>query len=271
MTGQDLGVALITGAASGMGQATARLMAEQGWSLLLCDRAPDRLSEVADHLRAWADPEVVPGDIAGQGFPDQLACALDGRPVAALVHCAGLSSSMAGPEQILDVNLAATMRLVEIVRPRICDGAAAVLFASTAAHLLGSVLDEAIASVVAPGQVGSLIEYAPSAEAAYSISKRGVQLLVRREASAFGARGARIVSLSPGIIDTPMARAEMQQHPMMKEMIASSPIARAAHPDEVARVAMFLCSRAASFITGTDILVDGGSVAATLAGASANP
>ena len=265
------GVAVVTGAASGMGEAAARLMAEAGWPLLLCDVNGERLAAAAAPLRAGAQIDTLAGDLAAPGFAGELISALQGRPVGALVHCAGLSSSMAGPERIMEVNLAATIRLVEAVRPRMAEGGAAVLFASIAGHLLGAVLDEQISKVVTADDVATLAPYAPNASAAYSISKRAVQLLARREAWAFGQGGARIVSLSPGVIDTPMARAEMEEHPMMKQMIEGSPLGRAARPEEVATVAVFLCSRSASFVTGCDITVDGGSVGRTLSAAQAAP
>jgi NAD(P)-dependent dehydrogenase (short-subunit alcohol dehydrogenase family) len=68
----------------------------------------------------------------------------------------------------------------------------------------------------------------------------------------------RINSISPGLIDTPMSRAEMVQQPMMETMLKNSPLPRLALPQEVGKVAAFLCGPDASFITGTDILVDGG-------------
>jgi len=102
---------------------------------------------------------------------------------------------------------------------------------------------------------------------AYTVSKRGVKLLVERESPSFGARGARIASISPGIIDTPMGRQEMEKQPIMKVLVDKSPLAREARPEEVAAVAVFLCTPTASFITGTDILVDGGSIA-TMVGAA---
>lgn len=254
-------IAIITGAASGMGEATARIMRQGGWRLLLCDKAGSRLSEVRNGLDVGAP--IVAGDIATAEFVEDLVVALNGAHVGALIHCAGLSSTMGDPERIMQVNLAATMRLLDVVRPRMAPNSAAVLFASTAGHLLGDVLDEAIMKALAESDLASLLAYASDSSAAYSISKRAIQLLVRREAPLFGKQGARIVSLSPGIVATPMARAEMQRHPIMARLIAESPAGRAAHPDEIAGVAAFLCSSAASFITGTDILVDGGSLAAS--------
>jgi NAD(P)-dependent dehydrogenase (short-subunit alcohol dehydrogenase family) len=257
------GVAIVTGAASGMGAAAARLMSEAGWPLLLCDLQAESLDKAAERLRARGEVETLAGDMTDPGYPDRLIGALNGRPVGGLIHCAGLSPTMAEPARILEVNLAATMRLLSAVRPRMAEGCAAVLFASSAGYMLGDALDEPISKVTTPEAVASLAAYAPESGAAYSISKRGVHLLVRREAPAFGARGARIVSVSPGIIDTPMGRREMQLQPVMKKLVEGSALRRPARPEEVAAVAVFLCSTAASFVTGVDILVDGGSVFVT--------
>ena len=135
------GLAIVTGAASGMGEASARLMAEAGWPLLLCDVNAERLGNSAKAL-GKGDAEVLAGDISAPGFGDALVAALKGRKVGALVHAAGLSPTMASAERILDVNLAGTMRLTETVLPHMSEGACAVLFASSAAHQMGDKMDE---------------------------------------------------------------------------------------------------------------------------------
>lgn len=259
------GVAVVTGAAGGMGSAAARQLADAGWrDLLLCDVDPGRLDAVAGPLReGGAQVATLAGDIADAAFPAKLLDALAGRPIAAVIHTAGISPNMGSAERILAVNLDATVRLVEAVRPRMAQGSAAVLFASNSAYFpMPPEAAAAFTQPLPPEGTAALAHLAPSPELAYPLSKLGVRALVKREAKSFGERGARLVSMSPGAIDTPMTRGELPNSEVARRMVETSASGRMGRADELAAVAVFLCSPAASFVTAVDWLVDGGHTAA---------
>ena len=102
------------------------------------------------------------------------------------------------------------------------------------------------------------VECRPIGSIAYALAKRGVIRAVGRAAVRWGPLGGRVCSVSPGLIDTPMGRAELEQQPIMREMFDRTPLGRLGEPAEVAAVAAHLVSDAASFVSGIDVLVDGG-------------
>jgi NAD(P)-dependent dehydrogenase (short-subunit alcohol dehydrogenase family) len=101
---------------------------------------------------------------------------------------------------------------------------------------------------------------------AYTWAKRGVQRLVRREAAAFGRLGARICSVTPGIIDTPMGRQEADTHEVMALLVKAAALGREGRPEEVAAGVAFLLSDEARYVTGVDLTIDGGVIAAVRSG-----
>ena len=255
---KDRAVTLVTGATGGMGSAIARSFAAGGHPLILSDLRPAPLDAMATELGA----ATVAGDITD---PDHLAAligALGPRKLGVVAHAAGISPSMADGARIFDVNFTATRRLVETLRPHMAEGGVIILIASSSAHLIARPLfDRAVRKFLQRGRSRIVSMLLRSPQTAYPISKRAVQLYVQAMASKLGAAGVRIVSLSPGIIDTEMGRLENEARPQMGKMVALTPLQRAGKAEEIASVVAFLASPAASFISGTDILVDGGCVA----------
>ena len=256
-------IAIVTGAAGGMGAPSAKRLAGAGHALLLVDLHADRLEAEAGALRAQgATVETMAGDIADPAFPAALIAALAGREISALVHTAGLSPTMADGARIMEVNYFATERLTDAVAPHMAAGACAVLISSCSAYMVRSAeVDGAIAQLV-EGDASVAQHFQGSPQQAYPFTKRAVIALVANRAAVFGARGARIASIAPGLIDTGMGRAEFQASPQTKVMLERTPLGRLGIGDEIASAAAFLCSKDASFISGCDIKVDGGVLAA---------
>ncbi|NVB41414.1 SDR family oxidoreductase [Pseudenhygromyxa sp. WMMC2535] len=263
------GVAIVTGAAGGMGGAIARTFAREGRPLVLTDLHAAPLEAVAEALRAAQpalDVRIVAGDIAAPDHTDAILQALADRPIAALAHAAGIATTMGTGPRIFAVNFGATQRLVAATLPRMCSGAAAVLISSMSAQLVARPALDRLTRALMRDSDSMLARVAlRSPRMAYPLSKRAVQLYAAEMAPAFGQRRARVVSLSPGIIDTNMGRREAEGSPEMSKLLAATPAGRMGSVDEIASVVAFLVSPAASYITGTDLLVDGGTIAGVAA------
>lgn len=255
------GVAIVTGAAGGMGSHCARLLGEAGWSeMILCDLDEARMASVAEGLRAQGvSVDLLGGQITDPAFPGQLLDTLGAREIGAVIHTAGVSPHMTTSERILQINLDATQALVDAIRPRMASGGAAVLYASMASYFsAGAEADAAFEAPLPAGGSAELMHFVANEGMAYTLSKRGVRAIAKREAKGFGERGARIVSLSPGLIDTSMNAGEANDH--TAAMLNGAALPRLGRPAELAAASVFLTSPQAGFITGCDLRVDGGAL-----------
>jgi len=185
-------------------------------------------------------------------------------PVSGLIHAAGVSPSMATAEVILKVDLYGTAVLLETFGDVIAKGGSGVVIASQSGHRLGALTaedDAALATLPAEDLLAlPLLQGVTDTLHAYQLSKRANVLRVKGEAPRWGKRGARINAISPGIVITPLARHELTgpRADYYNRMIQGSPVGRAGTPDEVGAVGAMLMGPDGAFITGSDVLMDGG-------------
>lgn len=258
-----------------MGRACARLLGAT-CDLVLSDVAAKALSAFAAELEGEGFTVIGShaGDLADDTVLAAICADLRGDGPITVVHTAGLSPALADWQAIMTVNLIATEKLLAEVEPLLTPGSVAVLIASTAGHSMPSIpdLDKLLDAPLAPAfleSVGAMVEaMAPMAGPAgaggisYAMSKRGVLRQAERKAASWGKRGARIVSVSPGLILTSMGRKELAETHGAAQMNDAAPAGRSGTAMEIALAVQFLASDNAAFITGCDLRVDGGSVGA---------
>lgn len=190
--------------------------------------------------------------------------------ITGVIHAAGVSPSQASPATILKVDLFGTALVLEEFGNVIACGGAGVVIASQSGHRLPALTpeqDKALATTPADDLLALPMlqpDRVTDSLHAYQISKRGNSLRVMAEAVKWGKRGARINTISPGIIITPLAKDELTgpRGAGYKRMIELSAVGRAGTPDEVGNVGALLMGPDGAFITGSDFLMDGGVTAA---------
>lgn len=186
--------------------------------------------------------------------------------VTGVIHAAGVSPSQATPKAILAVDMYGTALVLAEFGNVIARGGSGVVIASQSGHRLGALTDEQnkLLATTPADQLLSLpmlqLDQVKDSLHAYQLSKRGNALRVMAEAVRWGKRGARINTISPGIIITPLAKDELAgpRGEGYRRMIELCPVGRAGTPDEVAGVAALLMGPEGAFITGSDFLMDGG-------------
>ncbi len=254
-----------------IGQAIARRVGV-GKKILLADQRPENAQAAADVMsNAGYDVATATVDVASREAVHALVAQATGLgDITGLVHAAGVSPSQAAPATILRVDLYGTALVLEAFGAVIARGGAGVVIASQSGHRLPPLsIDQNAALATTPVEALLALPFLAADRVtdslnAYQLAKRGNTLRVMAEAVRWGERGARLNAISPGIIITPLAKDELAgpRGDGYRRMIALSPAQRAGTPDEVGNVAALLMGPDGGFITGSDVLMDGGVTAA---------
>ncbi|HME47597.1 SDR family oxidoreductase [Mycobacterium sp.] len=272
MAASDVVVVIGSG---GMGRAIARRVGG-GRTVVLADVDQDLLDATADELVRDGHRVVRSTvDVSSHGAVAELArlAAASGR-VSNVVHTAGLSPEQASAEKILAVDLAGVAITLEEFGRVIEPGGSGVVIASMAAHMYPP-FEPDVERQLATAPADELLrleacspERITSSQLAYPFAKRANLIRVAAAATSWGQRGARINSISPGVISTAMGRGELAggSGQFMLQMVEASGTGRIGTPDDIAAAAEFLLGPSASFVTGIDLLVDGGVIAAMRTG-----
>jgi len=262
---------VITGGAGGMGLATAKLLGREN-HVVICDVNQQRLETATEELKKLGvrcDSMVC--DVTDKVSVGALVSSVvNVGLVGSVIHTAGISPHMANAETIMKVNALGTINITEAFYEVATQDFVQVNVASMAAHMFPGWLiprsaytsafsnrDVFLRKAMFPCRLMPNGRYRTGM--AYAISKNFVVWYSKKNAARFGQKGARILSVSPGMFDTEMGRLEEKSG--SAEMLKDSALKRVGRPEEIAELLAFCVSNKASYITGTDILCDGGVVA----------
>ncbi len=262
-------VMILTGAGQ-IGMAIARRMG-YGMKIVIGDKKPENAQAIAKIMNdAGFDVEAMEMDLSSrESIKNLIAKAQEYGDISMLVNAAGVSPSQAPIEAILKVDLYGTAVLLEEVGKVIKEGGVGVTISSQSGHRMPALTpkeDEQLActpteellklDILQPENIKDTLH-------AYQMAKRCNEKRVMAESVKWGEKGARVNSISPGIVVTPLAIDEFNgpRGDFYKNMFAKCPAGRPGTADEIANVAELLMSDKGAFITGSDFLIDGGATA----------
>jgi NAD(P)-dependent dehydrogenase (short-subunit alcohol dehydrogenase family) len=263
-------VTVITGGAGGMGVETAKIIGRDH-PVVLCDVRQEYLDAAAATLSDLGiAATTVNCDVTDRSAVDGLFdTAADLGTIAAVVHTAGVSPAMGDAEYVMRTNAIGTLNVNEAFYAKVGSGGAIVNVASMAAHILPEELIPVAAFPLASSDEAAFMTATLAAcdiagekqrsGIAYAISKNFVKWYSSAQGERFNGHGLRIVSVSPGSVDTAMGRLEEQGG--AGALVADAAVPRWGRPEEMAELFAFCVSDKAGYLTGTDILNDGGVVA----------
>lgn len=263
-------ICVVTGGGSGMGLATAKIMGKSHY-IILVGRTPQKLEGALGELKALGiKGEIMPGDVGSRDSVRKLAerAAALGN-VKAVIHAAGMSPHMAGGEAIFTANAIGTIYINEEFAKVMGPDSCIIDVSSMSAYMMP---EENIPTAVYSLSLKSAEEFQAQmhgilaglpkehqSNMGYIFSKHFVIWYAQQCACIYGEKGIRVLSISPGTFETPMGKLEGEAASSLAEAGA---LGRMGRPEEIAQLMAFLAGNEAGYMTGTDILCDGGTIAA---------
>ena len=262
-------VYVVTGGSGGIGLDCAKQFKDG--TVIIADINEDALAQGKAELEALGiKTETAVCDVTNE---EQVKAVADKAAslgnIKAVVHTAGISPSAKNVSLIMKIDLVGTENIIEGFYPVMGEGSSMVLIASMMGHVVppNPAYDEIMTNCKSDDFMDKILPFlGDDPSNAYNFSKRGVMLLTKKWLGKFGEKLARINSVSPGVIETPMALQAAKDYPeQLKYMQSLTALKRNGQPEDISKAVKFLVSDEASFISGTDLLVDGGLITNLLA------